>query len=127
MNILFIGDIFGRPGRDAVKHFLPQVLKQYPSNLVLANCENAAGGHGMTLKIYEEFKALGIHGFTSGNHIWDKKEFLQDVDQCPDLLRPANYSKLQPGRGHMVLNGVAVINLAGRAFMGPNRAKCACW
>ena len=124
LSVLFIGDIFGKPGRQALKQYLPLQRQQQRYDAVIANCENAAGGNGMTLELYKEFKQLGIDALTSGNHIWDKKEFLAQVDQCPDLLRPANYSSLQPGRGWMTITlvggqKIALINLAGRVFMGP--------
>jgi Uncharacterized protein conserved in bacteria len=76
MNILAIGDLIGRTGRRVLKSILPHVLKEYEVDFVLLNCENAAGGFGITLKVYEELKALGVDVFTSGNHIWDNKEVL---------------------------------------------------
>lgn len=122
IKILFIGDMFGKPGRQAVRNFLPQVLEEYPADLVLANGENAAGGKGLTVDVYREIMELGIHFLTSGNHIWDKKEFLKDGANCPNFIRPLNYSALQPGAGYQVLDTprgpVAVVNLAGRVFMG---------
>ena len=123
IKILFIADIFGSPGRDSVKRFLPAVLKDYPADLVIANGENAAAGSGLTLKIYQELMDLGIHFLTSGNHIWDKKEFLKEQEICPNFIRPLNFSKLQPGQGFKVLETprgpVGVINIIGRVFMGP--------
>ena len=126
MNILFIGDIFGRPGRTIIKEKLPELVKQYNADLVLANCENAAAGFGITPPLAEELFELGIDVMTTGNHVWDKREILeyfQMADGNPHsparrLLRPANL----PGWGvyEGQKNGVpyAVINLQGRVFMG---------
>ena len=123
LKVLFIGDIFGKPGRKSVEKFLPLALAQHPADIVIANCENAAGGKGMSLEIYKELKALGVDGFTGGNHIWDKKNFLTEVDQCPDLVRPINYPKRQPGQGWTLLSKskvpVVIASAAGRVFMNP--------
>ncbi len=121
MRFLIIGDIVGRPGRRAVAKFIDQIREAEGVDVVLANVENAAGGFGITKKVYEELKGLGIDVFTSGNHIWDKKEVLQFIDSSPDLLRPANYPEGVPGRGYGVFEKdgkrFAVINLMGRVFM----------
>jgi metallophosphoesterase (TIGR00282 family) len=130
MKILFIGDIFGRPGRTIVKDRLPELRKQYSPDLVIANCENAAAGFGITPALAEELFDLGIDVMTTGNHIWDKREiieYFQMADGNPHsparrLLRPANYPANLPGWGvyEGKKNGVAyaVINLQGRVFMG---------
>jgi len=92
--------------------------------VVIANVENAAGGFGITKKVYEELKSYGIDVFTSGNHIWDKKEVYDFIDSVEDLLRPANYPPGVPGRGYGTFekNGFrfAVVNLMGRVFLDPN-------
>lgn len=130
MKILFIGDIFGRPGRTIVKDRLPELRKQHSPDLVIANCENAAAGFGITPALAEELFDLGIDVMTTGNHIWDKREiidYFQMADGNPHsparrLLRPANYPANLPGWG--VYEGkrkgvaYAVINLQGRVFMG---------
>ena len=130
MNILFIGDIFGRPGRTIVKERLPELVKQHCADLVLANCENAAAGFGITPPLAEELFELGIDVMTTGNHVWDKREiieYFQMADGNPHsparrLLRPANFSPGLPGYGlyEGQKNGVAyaVVNLQGRIFMG---------
>lgn len=130
MNILFIGDIFGRPGRTIVKERLPELRKDRSADLVIANCENAAAGFGITPALAEELFDLGIDVMTTGNHVWDKREiidYFQMADGNPHsparrLLRPANFAAGLPGWGvyEGKKNGVpyAVINLQGRVFMG---------
>ncbi len=122
MNILAIGDVIGRTGRRVLKSMLPDILKGYSVDFVLLNCENAAGGFGITMKVYEELKSLGVDVFTSGNHIWDNKEIFSFIDQKEDILRPANYPEGVPGRGFRVFSSsdknILVLNLMGRVFMG---------
>jgi 2',3'-cyclic-nucleotide 2'-phosphodiesterase len=130
LKILFIGDIFGRPGRNIVKDRLPELRKQHAVDLVIANCENAAAGFGITPPLAEELFDLGIDVMTTGNHVWDKREiieYFQMADGNPHsparrLLRPANFSQGLPGWGvyEGQKNGVsyAVLNLQGRVFMG---------
>ncbi len=124
MKFLIIGDIIGRPGRKALKEFLPKLKKELGYDVVLANVENAAGGFGMTKKVYKELKNVGVDVMTSGNHIWDKKEVFEFIDEVPDLLRPANYPEGVPGKGYGVYekNGTkfAVINLMGKVYMECN-------
>jgi 2',3'-cyclic-nucleotide 2'-phosphodiesterase len=132
MRILFIGDIFGRPGRTIVKDRLSGLVKDRSIDLVIANGENAAGGFGITGPLAEDLFELGIDVITTGNHIWDKREII-DYYQMADgnqhsmarrLLRPANYAPDLPGWGvyQGSKNGVpyAVINLQGRIFMAAN-------
>jgi len=130
MNILFIGDIFGRPGRTIVKERLPGLVRQHSADLIIANCENAASGFGITPSLAEELFDLGIDVMTTGNHVWDKREiieYFQMADGNPHsparrLLRPANFAAGLPGWGFYEgqKNGVtyAVVNLQGRVFMG---------
>ena len=130
MKILFIGDIFGRPGRTIVKERLPHLRQQHAPDLIIANCENAAAGFGITPPLAEELFDLGIDVMTTGNHVWDKREiieYFQMADGNPHsparrLLRPANFSQGLPGWGlyEGQKHGVAyaVINLQGRVFMG---------
>jgi len=124
MQILFIGDIVGRPGRRAVRELLPGLLKEHGVDLVIANGENAAAGFGITRDTVDELLECGIHLLTTGNHVWDKKEVLGFIDEYPNLLRPANFPEACPGIGHAVVKTagglpVAVVNLAGRIFMHP--------
>jgi len=130
LKILFIGDIFGRSGRTIVKDRLPELRKQHAVDLVIANCENAAAGFGITPPLAEELFDLGIDVMTTGNHVWDKREiieYFQMADGNPHsparrLLRPANFAQGLPGWGvyEGQKNGVgyAVLNLQGRVFMG---------
>ncbi len=124
VSILFIGDIFGQPGRRIVKEKLPPLVEEYSPDLVLANGENAAAGFGITPALVEELLDLGIAVLTSGNHIWDRKEILPYLKEHQDgrLLRPANYPAQAPGHGLYVSEdrakfGYAVLNLQGRVFM----------
>jgi metallophosphoesterase (TIGR00282 family) len=124
MKILFIGDIVGKPGRRAVRELLPGIVEERRIDFVIANCENAAAGFGVTAEIVEELYGAHIDVLTSGNHIWDKKEVMEFVDDYETLLRPANYPEGAPGRGSVVIPSrggipVGVLNLAGRVFMQP--------
>jgi metallophosphoesterase (TIGR00282 family) len=121
MNILFIGDIFGSPGRRIVLDHFQDMVDTNRIDLAIANAENAAGGFGITPAIAEDLFELGIDVLTSGNHIWDKREIYDYLGRQPRLLRPANYADA-PGTGSVVVkarNGVecAVLNLQGRTFM----------
>jgi metallophosphoesterase (TIGR00282 family) len=121
-KILFIGDIMGGPGRDAVARHLSRVRARHDVDLVVANAENAAGGFGVTPKVADDLSDLGIDVMTSGNHIWDKKEVMPFLRETRSLLRPANFPAGAPGRGAGVFEGrggvrVGVINLMGRLFM----------
>lgn len=123
MNLLFLGDIVGRPGRACVRDMLAKIKSNYSIDLVIANGENAAGGNGLTRKVYDELISQGIDVLTSGNHIWDKREVLDFIGKEKQLLRPLNYPwKGTPGRGFGVYatarGPVGVINLSGTVFMG---------
>ncbi|HEY1304920.1 MAG TPA: TIGR00282 family metallophosphoesterase [Vicinamibacterales bacterium] len=122
MNILFIGDIVGRPGREAVRKGLRGIVERHHVDFVIANAENAAAGFGITKDIGDTLLEMGIDVMTSGNHIWDKREALDYIGTEPRLLRPANYPAGVPGRGSTVrLSGdgraVGVVNIMGRVFM----------
>ena len=124
MKILFIGDIIGKPGRQAVRDLLPGLISEHGIDLVIANCENAAAGFGITREIVEELYNNRIDVLTSGNHIWDKREVLGFIDDYETLLRPANYPAKVPGTGAVLMptaagGYVGVLNLAGRIFMHP--------
>lgn len=132
MRIIFIGDIFGRPGRTIVKEKLPGLVKEHGIDLIIANGENSAAGFGITPPLAEELFELGIDVITTGNHVWDKREIV-DFFQTADgnahgptrrLIRPANFAPDLPGHG--IYEGrkgkiaYAVINLQGRVFMAAN-------
>lgn len=121
MQVLFIGDIVGKPGRQAVGTLLPGLRRKYGPVLTIANAENAAGGFGITPSVAEELFRIGIDLLTSGNHIWDKKEAELYIAAERRLLRPANYPEHVPGSGVALWERdgrrVGVINLQGRVFM----------
>src|SRR5687767_7961513 len=124
MNILFIGDIVGRPGRELIRKGVRALAEKHDADLVIANAENAAAGFGITKDIGDTLLELGVDVMTSGNHIWDKKEALEYIAGEPRLLRPANYPAGVPGRGSYVARTgdgreVGVINVMGRVFMTP--------
>ena len=122
MKILFIGDIIGRPGRQAVEKLLPGLVEEHQIDFVIANGENAAAGFGLTPAVLDNLFALGINVVTSGNHLWDKKDILPRLKKEPRLLRPANYPPEVPGTRFGVFEDkqgrkVGVFNLLGRVFM----------
>jgi len=122
MNLLFIGDIFGEPGRRAIKEFLPDLKRTHKIDFVVANGENVAHGKGITPSLADELFSLGIDVITSGNHAFDKLEIVSYYKKQKKLLRPANYPHQNPGKGHVVLDilggvSLAVVNLIGRIHM----------
>jgi metallophosphoesterase (TIGR00282 family) len=121
MKILFLGDIIGKPGRDAVAAELPQLKIRLAPDLVIVNGENAAHGFGITRAIAEEYFAMGIDVISTGNHWADQKEILTYIDKEDRILRPQNYPRGTPGRGANLYQtpagSVLVINLMGRVFM----------
>lgn len=127
VKLLFIGDIIGKPGRQAVSRELYRLVDRYRVDMVIANGENAAGGFGITEETAKELYGCGVHVLTSGNHVWDKKDSLDFLKRTETLLRPANYPDGAPGRGSVVATTaggvkVAVLNLEGRVFM--NNLDC---
>jgi len=124
MNILFIGDIFARPGREIVRRGLPALIERHAIDFVVANVENSASGFGATGDICDALLGYGIDVMTSGNHIWDKKEVLEYIPRQQKLLRPANFPSGVPGRGSYLGHTrtgepVGVVNIMGRVFMTP--------
>ena len=124
MRILFIGDVVGRSGCDAVSQLLPKLISDWNIDLAIVNGENAADGFGITEAIYHEFIAAGADAVTLGNHSWSKKEALTFIGNAPRLIRPINYIPGTPGRGSALIetrNGkrALVINALGRLFMDP--------
>ena len=123
-RLLFIGDIVGHGGREAVKTLVPQLREEFGCSLCIANGENMAGGGGMTKPLIEEFPAGTVDVFTSGDHAWDQREFVGQIDRMTNVLRPENLGPRQPGRGHGLFTAadgtlVGVLNLMGRVFIGP--------
>jgi metallophosphoesterase (TIGR00282 family) len=122
MNILFIGDIVGSPGREMVKLLLPGLKKEFGIDFVIVNAENAAGGSGITPGIVDELLGCGIDALTSGDHIFRRKEVLSIINKEHRLLRPANFPLASPGRGSGLFKtasgeSIFLINLLGRVFM----------
>ncbi|MCD8023911.1 MAG: YmdB family metallophosphoesterase [Candidatus Gastranaerophilales bacterium] len=116
-TVLFFGDMVGRPGRMVLSTFLSKNPKR---NLTVANAENASHGFGLTLKNHDEIINSGVDCLTSGNHIWDKKDIYQYIDESKALIRPYNYHKTARGVGYRIFdNNVLIINLLGKTFMQP--------
>ena len=123
MKIIFLGDITGRQGRTAVMSYVKTLKEKEPQAFVIANIENASHGFGLTKKNYEELAEAGIDCFTSGNHIWDKKDIYEYIDEAKNLVRPINYPAGTRGVGVQVFSvqgqKLAVIKALGRVFMPP--------
>jgi hypothetical protein len=124
INILFLGDIVGRPGREAVRVRLPELVREHAADLVIANGENLAGGLGVTPETAQEMLALGVDVLTMGNHVWKHREFMEYAKSEARILRPVNYPPGAPGYGAGVFQShsgvtVGVLNLIGRIFMEP--------
>lgn len=117
MRILAIGDIIGKPGRQALEKLLPEIKQKYSVDLTIVNAENVAGGIGVTPETAEELLKAGADILTSGNHIWMHKTILPCLDSEMPLIRPLNYPQGVPGKGYIIKNGVLVVNLIGRVFM----------
>lgn len=124
MRILFIGDIVGSPGREAIKKLLPELKKEHRLDFVIANAENAAGGSGITARVVQEIFDSGVSVITTGDHIWKKSDVFEIIDKDERILRPINFPDAAPGRGAGLFqseNGIkiGVINVQGRVFMEP--------
>lgn len=125
MKILFVGDIVGAPGRRALNDALTGVIDKHRIDFTIVNIENAAGGFGLTVDLFQDLSRMPIDVFSSGNHIWDKREIYDSLNSSDRLLRPANYPPGNPGRGVTVQSTasgipVAVMNLQGQVFMPAN-------
>ncbi|HNZ47452.1 MAG TPA: TIGR00282 family metallophosphoesterase [Candidatus Hydrogenedentes bacterium] len=127
MLVLFIGDIVGKPGREAVRVVLPDLIKTLCIDVVMANAENIAHGTGATPPLIKKLEAEGVHLFSLGNHAWRHPEMIKGIDALPSVARPANFSTHAPGKGRAVYTlpdgrHCTLINLIGRVFMEP--ANC---
>jgi 2',3'-cyclic-nucleotide 2'-phosphodiesterase len=125
LNILFVGDVVGQPGRRALESALTKLIDRHRIDFVIVNIENAAGGFGLTAELFGELSKLPIDVFSSGNHIWDKRDIYDALNASDRLLRPANYPPGNPGRGWTVQTTAAgvpvgVLNLQGQVFMPAN-------
>jgi metallophosphoesterase (TIGR00282 family) len=124
MRILFVGDIFGKPGREIARKAIPALIERESLDFVIANVENSAAGFGVTGDIADTILGYGVDVMTTGNHVWDKKEILDYIPREPRLLRPANFPTGAPGRGSYLGRtrsgeAIGVINVMGRIFMQP--------
>ncbi|HPF79192.1 MAG TPA: TIGR00282 family metallophosphoesterase [Alphaproteobacteria bacterium] len=124
MRILFIGDIMGRTGRDALEKHLPTLKEKLKPDVIIVNGENAAHGLGITEQICKDFYGFGVDVITTGNHVWDQREILSYIERDPKLLRPINFPANTPGNGHVVHElkdgrKIMVINAMARLFMDP--------
>lgn len=122
IRLMMIGDVFGRPGRRAIKDNVSALIRDEKVDLVLANGENAAGGNGITREIAMEIFAAGVDVITMGNHVWNKREIINYMDKEDRIIRPYNYPPGTPGVGYGFFKTrnnatVGVINLSGRVFM----------
>jgi len=122
MKILFIGDVVGRSGREALETHLPALKTKYTPDCLIVNGENSAHGKGITERIANQFYELGVDCITTGNHVWGQKETLMFIDQHDRLLRPMNFPKDTPGKGHVILNlasgrKIMIVNAMGRTYM----------
>lgn len=113
-----IGDIVGKPGREAVNQLLPGLRQEYGIDLVVANAENLAGGLGATPATADEMYQAGVDVMTSGNHVWAKSEIIPYLDSEVPIIRPLNYPPGVPGRGYVTVRRATVVNLIGRTFIG---------
>jgi 2',3'-cyclic-nucleotide 2'-phosphodiesterase len=118
LRILAIGDIIGKPGRNAVRDLLPGLRREHRINLIIGNGENTAGGIGITPSTAQELFDSGIDVITTGNHVWAHKDIIPYLDGNLAIVRPLNYPPSAPGRGYLYKDGVLVVNLIGRTFMG---------
>lgn len=125
MRILFIGDIVGTSGQNAIKRFLPTLKKHYRPQITIANGENIADGRGITEKLYKWLLSQGVDCVTLGNHAWDNRDILNFIDNANCLVRPLNLPNTTVGKGvhYIRINQVelAVVNLLGNVFMGPSQ------
>jgi metallophosphoesterase (TIGR00282 family) len=122
MRILVIGDIVGKSGRKTVARLVPELRDEFGCAFCVANGENAAGGAGLTERCAHEIRDAGVDAVTGGDHIWDRREFVDQIARTPWVLRPANVASGQPGAGSAVFTTadgrrIGVINLLGRVFM----------
>ena len=118
IRVLYIGDVVGQPGRRALHQKLETVIDREMVDFTIVNIENAAGGFGVTEAIMEELSELPINAYTSGNHIWDKKDFVDNYEHYPHVIRPANYPAGNPGKGKVIRQTAGGVNVAVLQFMG---------
>jgi metallophosphoesterase (TIGR00282 family) len=123
MDILFVGDVVGSPGRDMIKTYLPKLKAKFQPAITIINGENAAAGKGITEEIAKSFFELGAQAITLGNHTWDQKDIGEYLNRTKNMIRPANFPEGVPGQGYTIIKinqlKVGIINLQGRTFLPP--------
>ena len=124
MRILFLGDVVGRAGRDAITERLPRLIAEYGFDFVIVNGENASHGRGLTEGHFNDLRAAGADVVTLGDHAWDQRDTLGYIAREPHLIRPINFAPGAPGRGANLIEGrnghrVLVVNALGRVFLPP--------
>jgi 2',3'-cyclic-nucleotide 2'-phosphodiesterase len=117
MRVLFVGDVVGKPGRQAVAALVPSIKRDRNIDLVIVNGENAAGGAGLTGEIAREIHDAGADVITNGNHVWDQRAFMREIDTLEFCVRPLNLPPGNPGKGWVIQSGALVVNAIGRVFM----------
>jgi len=117
VRVLIVGDVVGKPGRQAVVALLPALRRELAIDLVVVNAENAAGGAGLTGEIAREIHDAGADVITNGNHVWDQRSFLKEIDGLEFCIRPLNLPPGNPGKGWVIHNEALVVNAIGRVFM----------
>jgi len=117
MRVLLVGDVVGKPGRRAVSRLLPQLRSELQIDLVVVNGENAAGGAGLTAEIAREIRDAGADVVSNGNHVWDQRQFKDEIGTLDFAIRPVNLPPNNPGRGWLIVKGALVVNAIGRVFM----------
>ena len=122
LRILFVADVYSRTGRRAASEYIPKLIREREIDLCIVNGENAAGGFGLTERIARKMFAYGADVITSGNHVWDRKEFIPYLNKCDKVLRPLNYPPGTPGSGSVIVQSrtdvsVAVVNIQGRTHL----------
>jgi len=117
MRVLLVGDVVGKPGRRAVSRLLPQLRSELQIDLVVVNGENAAGGAGLTAEIAREIRDAGADVVSNGNHVWDQRQFKDEIGTLDFAIRPVNLPPSNPGRGWLIVKDVLVVNAIGRVFM----------
>jgi metallophosphoesterase (TIGR00282 family) len=117
LRVLFVGDVVGKPGREALAALLPAIKRERGVDLAIVNGENAAGGAGLTAELAREIRDAGADVITNGNHVWDQRTFVKEIDALDYCLRPINLPPGNPGRGWTIVKGALVVNAIGRVFM----------
>ena len=121
INLIFLGDVVGEPGRRSLYRAIPELRAEFDADAIIVNGENAAGGRGITPQLAQEFFDNGVDVITLGDHVWDQQSLVDKIDTLPRVLRPLNLQSNNPGKGSFVIDTpkgkVGVLSLIGRTFM----------